>query len=158
MSNNNNKWIIALIVSALFFSSCVRSNYYVYPIQEIGASLVLEVNSSSVQRLFLCNRSDSVIFDCVEDLATQVLVLKNYIGGTSISILSSAIEDMFCIVKSNESTGLHIIPHNCFVLTETKESTFPPPLRCYIVSAHIREEHSYLQIPREGICCYLLSI
>ena len=115
-----NRFYVLLI--GVVCASCVHSRYYSFPVQEIGATLVLEENNSNAQRVFLCNKLGAIDFDYLLSRSTELFVNKNSGNALMLDVFLSPSEYSSEIILVNKQPGLYIIPYNCFVLNDMRDN------------------------------------
>lgn len=114
------KKIYMLLIFVVMVSSCVRSRYYLFQIQEIGATLVLEENNSNTQRVFLCNEYDVTDYEYLLSHSTELIANKNANNALEVGVFSTPSDAGKALVFFNLRNGLQLIPYNSFVLKETQ--------------------------------------
>lgn len=135
--------LFCFFLGVITATTCVRSDYICFPLQENGITLVLEVNNSNTQRVFLCkeikNRRD---LDSVVRNSTQILVGKDSPSEISISILSTPAEFAQILFIPPEPDHISILPRNAFVLTGLPDSYVLEDPACITLSFPLKERET----------------
>lgn len=133
--------LLFFLIGIISATSCVCSDYICFPIQENGITLVLEVNNSNTQRIFLHNGTESNLdIDSIVKYSTQILVGKDVPSEIPISIISSPTEQAQVLYTSHESEDISIIPRRAFVLTDLLEPGYLKDSTCVTVSLPLKKK------------------